>query len=119
MIEYCRSKEAFKWLSDGDIIQNLESEEFYKEENGTILTSLDCVQWRPFNKPMVVFPPYVEWRSISNFHYYNDLKKTNPDSLLYYLTNQEELLNEDHSLADKDRKRWLVNIPLEIDDFGE
>lgn len=105
---FCRTTEAVKRMNDGDIIQNLDSDLFFKQEGDTILFSIDCNKWNIFREPMNTFPPFVEWRSLSNLHYYNDLVMES-SAKIQYLTVDDVIIEESNPLADKTKKRWFIN----------
>lgn len=100
-MKYCRTNEAVKWMNDGDVIQNLESEEYYKKEGLSVFVSHDTIHWKKFELPMEIFPPYEEWRSITNLHYYDEVEG---DKM--FLTSDDRPVTEDDPEADKNKKRW-------------
>lgn len=110
---FCRTKEAIKRMDDWDIIQNLTTEQYFKKEKGKVFISTDCYNWNLFAFPMETFPPYTEWRSLSNLHYYEDLKNEAADQTLCYLSQNEEILDEHDSRVDKSKKRWFVGAIFE------
>lgn len=110
---YCRTKEAKRRMMDGDIIQRLRTEQYFKYENDTIYVSTDCHKWGEFLPPMETFPPYEEWKSLSNLHYYDDLKKELGDQKLWYLTKDEKVVDEYDMQADKSKKRWFAGDLLD------
>lgn len=110
---YCRTKEAIKRMEDGDIIQNLSTEQYFKIEKGMVCVSSDCFRWGEFTPPMETFPPYEEWKSVSNLHYYEDLKKEIGEQKLRYLTCDEEIIDESDIQADKNKKRWFYGNLLD------
>ena len=106
---FCRTKEAIKRLNDGEIIQNISNETYYRKRKRKIESSYDCVKWVLFDKPLEKFPPYEEWRSISNLHYHEDLvPQIVKGKTLNYLTLDDKIVNEDHPEADKTKKRWFL-----------
>jgi hypothetical protein len=105
---YCRTNEAVKWLDDGDTIQHIQDEMYLKKENGTILVSNDNRSWQEFKFPMEVFPSYVEWRSVTNFHYVKDLTEHVDKQTVKYLTPDDKVVSYDDPEADKTKKRWIA-----------
>ena len=105
--QYCRTEEALKRMDDGDIVQHLQSEHYFKKDNGRVLTSTDTFRWGEYVIPMDHFALNEEWRSLSNLHYYQDLKKHFKSELLFYLTQDNQIVNEENKLADKTKKRWF------------
>jgi hypothetical protein len=103
---YCRTKEVILWMNDGDIVQNLTSEEYFKKEDAMVFVSQNLSHWEEFNEPMEIFPPYIEWRSLTNLHYYKDIKTDKP---LNYLTADERILAEEDHEANRESKRWFFN----------
>lgn len=103
---YCRTNQAIKWLEDGDIVQEIETGKYYKLINGKIFSSDDLEQWEETTQPIEVIPPFNEWRSIMNLHYYADIKE---DKLLKYMTPDERIVSEDSPEADKTKKRWIAS----------
>jgi hypothetical protein len=103
---YCRTNEAIKWLEDGDTIQHLETEIYFKKENDIVYTSTDNIRWEEFTQPMEIFPTYTEWRSISDLHYFTDLIDHIP--LPKYLTSDDRVIGYDHPEADITKKRWFA-----------
>ena len=104
---YCRTKEAIKRLQDDDVVQRLSTEMYYKIEHGVLKISHNTFQWEVCPHTVGTFPPYEEWRSLTNLHYYSDLKK-DESVKVKYLTPQEEVVSETHHLADKTKKRWFL-----------
>lgn len=111
--QYCKTKEAIKRMEDGDMIQNCKTEQYFKMENNIIYASTNTINWGEFVPPMTTFPPYEEWRSCSNLHYYKDLKKQAGNKKIWYLTNDEQVIDETDSRADKNKKRWFFGSLLE------
>lgn len=105
--QYCHTAEAVKRMNDGDILQNLTSEQYFKKENGITLTSADTFKWCEYALPIEHFEADEEWRSLSNLHYYQDLKKHFKDESLNYLTIDNKVLSEDEPGADQTKKRWF------------
>ena len=112
--QYARTKEAIKWLYDGDIIQNIGSDEYYRLKNGKLYISDDSFHWVKYNQPIEAFPPYVEWRSLSNLHYYDDLKDEIGEEPICYLSSDNEVIEENDKRADKTQKRWFVKALVEL-----
>lgn len=107
---FCRTNEAIKRMGDGDVIQNQDDELYFKKEGDIIFVSHDNFHWEEYTKPMELYPPYAEWRSLSNLHYWEDLKK---DSILKkgqlkYLTLDDRVLDEEDTETDRTKKRWFV-----------
>ena len=105
---YCHTREAFKRMEHGDILQRLADEKYYRKEKGGISKSDDTYYWIPSEQPPESFPTFEEWRSLSNLHYYEDLKKNYPNEVLLYLSHNDKVLEEDHPKSDKEMKRWFL-----------
>ena len=112
--QYCRTKDAIEWLKAGDIIQNIETDEYFKMKRGQILVSDDSFHWNKYNAPIEVFPPFVEWRSLSDLHYYSDLKRECPDAEFLFLSKENQILTEDDNESDKSKKRWFLKSSIEL-----
>lgn len=108
---FCKTQEAIKRLNDGDIIQNLETEQYFKKRNGELLISNNCLKWRKFEGAMT-FSPLTDWRSLSNLHYYDDLKTAFPSEEIQYLTSDKKVIKETDPAADKNKKRWFIGSLL-------
>ena len=106
---YCRTKEAIKRMKEGDIIQNCNSEIYYKQLNNQTYMSHDSFSWKPSDTPMKLYPCYEEWRSLSNLHYYDDLIGGTSETNLRYLTKDGKVLKYDDRRANKFKKRWFIN----------
>lgn len=106
-MQYARTNKAIEWLNDGDIIQHLGNLFYFRKKDSTILFSNDVIHWDQFQEPLETFPPYDEWRSIMNLHYYNDIEGEK-----LYLTPDEKVLPESDPEADKSKKRWFINYML-------
>lgn len=100
---FCRTNEAIKRLGDGDVIQNIKNGYFFRKDGSKILVSNDYQSWEIFNEPFEVFPPYEEWKSVLNLHYYDDLEHNN----IYFLSLDDRILDKDDCEADKTMKRWF------------
>lgn len=107
----CRTKEALKRLNDGDIIQNLDSEDYFQKIDGSVYISKDCMNWKKFEIPMYTFPPYNEWRSVTNLHYYHDLKIEKSEEEKLFLTVDKKVVDKNHPKADREKKRWFMGKP--------
>ena len=105
--QYCRTYEAIKRMDDGDIVQHLKTEHYFKKSDGRVLTSIDTFRWGEYVIPLDNFGLTDEWRSLSNLHYYEDLKKHFQSELLFYLTQDNQIVDEEDELADKTKKRWF------------
>lgn len=110
---YCRTGEALKRMEDGDIIQNLRTEQYFKKEAQTVYASTDSFKWGEFAPGMNIFSSDEEWRSLSNLHYYNDLKKEAGEQKIWFLTRDNEVIDETSPLANKNKKRWFYGSILE------
>lgn len=109
---FCRTKEAIQRMLDGDVIQNTMTSDYFKVEHLKFYISSDCIHWEEFTRPMETFPPYVEWRSVHNLHYYADLKRPPNNEPMWFLASDGEVLIEDHPKTDKTKKRWFLNQPI-------
>ena len=105
---FCRTREALKRLDHGDILQRISTEEYYKKEKGKILKSPDTFHWIPTDQPIESFPPFEDWKSLSNLHYYDDLKLNDPEAELIYLTEKDRIVDETNPQADRTKKRWFL-----------
>lgn len=105
---FCRTSEAIRRLNGGDVIQNLVFNAYFKKEGDLIFVSEDNFRWEAFDQPLETFPPYHEWRSLSNLHYWEDLQGNNKK----YLTITDQVVDEDHPEADKSQKRWFIGGDL-------
>lgn len=104
---FCRTNEAIIWMNDGDVIQHLEDETYFKKEGDIVFISTDNVHWKEFTQPMEIFPTFTEWRSLSNLHYFTDLMMDH-NSLPKYLTPDDRILDYEHPEADILKKRWFM-----------
>lgn len=104
-MQYGRTNKAIQWLDDGDIIQHVNNETYFKKEGDTVLSSQDCRKWEEFECPMETFPPFEEFRSITNLHYYNEIKGEK-----LFLISEDHIIPENHPEADKTKKRWFTKI---------
>lgn len=104
-MQYCRTNKAIEWLNDGDTIQHLANLFYFKKKEDSILFSNDAIHWDKFREPLETFPPYDEWRSITNLHYYDEIEGEKS-----YLTSDDRCINEDDPEADKTKKRWFTPI---------
>ena len=109
---YCRTKEAIKRMADGDIIQNCNTELYYKKLNKQTYVSTDSFSWEPSEDSIEFFPCYEEWRSLSNLHYYTDLETVTSIDEIRYLSPSGKILKPDDNRADKSKKRWFINYLL-------
>lgn len=100
-MQYCRTNKAIEWLNDGDIIQNLSTDDYFKKEGTTVFVSRNTLNWKEFELLLETFPPYEEWRSITNLHYYDEIQGEKS-----YLTPDDRCIDEDDPEADKNKKRW-------------
>lgn len=107
---FCRTNEAVKRMQDGDIIQNLTNEQYFKQHDSLIYVSKDCFRWEKYEQPMESFPPYEEWKSLSDLHYYSDLVSTKEidTTHLKYLTLDDRKLSFGDVEADLTKKRWFI-----------
>lgn len=112
--QYSRTRDAIEWLKAGDIIQNIETDEYFKMRKGKVFISDDSFHWVRFTNPIQVYPPYMEWRSLSNLHYYEDLKNELGDETICYLSDEMEVFEENDKRADKKQKRWFVKSMVEL-----
>lgn|SRR5437763_13255720 len=104
-MQYCRTNKAIEWLNDGDIIQHVYDEVYFKKEGDTILSSRDCFHWEEFGLPMETFPSFEEFRSITNLHYYDEIEGEK-----VFLTSDDRVVSENDPEADKSKKRWFISI---------
>lgn len=109
---YCHTKEAIKRMEDGNIILHLSSEIYFKKSKKQIHSSLDGRNWELYEQPLITFPIYEEWRSLSNLHYYEDLVESAHGKPLKFLTTNDKMVDETHPKADKLKMRWFIDEPL-------
>lgn len=104
---FCKTNEAWKRVDDGDIVQHLNSEMYYKKDSkGIVYQSLNLSNWTEcYGIPL--FDLNDDWRSLSNLHYYHDLKSMASGSLMF-LTIDDQVIDEHHPTSDKEKKRWFV-----------
>ena len=104
---FCRTKEAVKRMHDDDVIQRIATDDYYKIEHGLLKISSNLVHWDLCPHSIESLPPYEDWRSLSNLHYYEDFK-TDKSIKVKYLTADDCIVSETNPLADKSKKRWFL-----------